>query len=63
VEDGDAGRPNRVGLLVWIAWIVSIPLLASPWCRAIGVHMWAVVLLAAVMAREALRAQAGPIEG
>ena len=62
VEDGDAGRPNRLGLLVWIAWIVSIPLLGSPWCRAIGVHMWAVALLAVVMAREALRADAGPIE-
>ena len=62
VEDGDAGRPNRVGLVVWIAWIVSIPLLASPWCRAIGVHMWVVALLAVVMAREALRAEAGPIE-
>jgi len=62
VEDGDAGSPNRLGLVVWIAWIASIPLLASPWCRAIGVHMWAVALLAVVMAREALRAQAGPIE-
>jgi hypothetical protein len=62
VEDGDAGRPNRAGLLVWIAWIVSIPLLASPWCRAVGVHMWVVALLAVVMAREALRTEAGPIE-
>ncbi len=55
-DDRHAARPNRFGFATWIIWIVALPLLACPWCRAAGVHLWATLLLALAIAREALLA-------
>jgi hypothetical protein len=57
MADGDARRPNRLGLIVWLAWIAALPFLASHTGRALGIHMWATVLLALAVAREALRTE------
>ena len=58
--DGDAKRPNRFGLLVWILWVVAALSFAAEWIapgwpRAVGVHTWATVLLLLALIRCANR--------
>jgi hypothetical protein len=58
--DANTGRPSRLCLAAWAFWIVAdLSLLsepvALPYLRAVGVHMWATVLLWLAMAASAAR--------
>ena len=60
MRDGDAGRRNRIGLAAWAFWIAATvslvtELAAPPYLRAVGIHLWATVLLWGAMAGCAVR--------
>jgi hypothetical protein len=54
----EAGRRAIVGRVVWFAWLVSLPLLGSDYCRAVGVHLWCIVAVMLVLAVWASRVPA-----
>jgi hypothetical protein len=45
----EAGRREAAARVVWFAWLASLPLLASPWCRAVGAHLWCAVAVMVVL--------------
>jgi len=55
IRDGQAGRPNRLGRVAWWFWIAAAASLVTeavtlPYLRAVGVHLWATMLVWAAMA-------------
>jgi hypothetical protein len=60
VRDGDVGRSNRLGQVAWWIWIAAAASLVTeavglPVLRAIGVHVWAMIVVWAAMATCAHR--------
>ncbi len=64
MRDGDARRPNLLGFSIWLFWIVAAVSLVTevfmpPYLRAIGIHLWATLLLWVAMGTCAIRATSG----
>lgn len=54
----EAGQRAIVGRVVWLAWAISLPLLGSDYCRAVGVHLWCLVAIMLVLVVWASRVPA-----
>ncbi|UCG33008.1 MAG: DUF2029 domain-containing protein [Phycisphaerales bacterium] len=54
----EAGRRAVAGRAVWFAWLFSLPLLGSDYCRAVGVHLWCIVAVMLVLVVWASRVPA-----
>ena len=58
----ESGRREIPARVVWFAWLASLPLLASDFCRAVGVHLWCVIAVMVVLALWASRLPAADAE-